>query len=351
MQNLLKIPVLIICVFLFENVFSQPEKNYQKAFNELNDMISGKQEINFKRAVFVTENAYFDNRFSYTEFYKTIDSYEFLCRKLMQSRELLYNEKDKEKMSAHAAIFTLMTDTIPIQIDSGKIVYHLPFSYDFDDISGNKEWSQMFVSKLIVTNKGNCHSLPYLYKIIAEELGEKAFLVFAPNHTYIKIQSKAYGWFNTELTSGMFPVDAWLMASGYIHLNSIQNGIYMDTLSQKQSIAACIVDLAQGYEKKIGISDGKFILSACDTVLKYYPNFINALLVKTETKFQLLDKSDNLTKGQFEKEKAELEQLYMKIHNLGYRQMPEKMYLEWLVSLKTESAKYQNTKLLNHKNK
>ena len=29
----------------------------------------------------------------------------------------------------------------------------------------------------------------------------------------------------------------------------------------------------------------------------------------------------------------------------------QKMYLEWLVSLKTESVKYQNTKLLNHKNK
>jgi hypothetical protein len=125
----------------------------------------------------------------------------------------------------------------------------------------------------------------------------------------------------------------------------------MDTLSQKQSIAACMVDLAQGYEKKIGISDGEFILAACDTALKYYPNFINALLVKAETKFQLLDKSENLTKEQFEIEKADLEQLYMKIHNLGYRQMPEKMYLEWLVSLKTESAKYQNTKLLNHKNK
>jgi hypothetical protein len=50
----------------------------------------------------------------------------------------------------------------------------------------------------------------------------------------------------------MFPIDAWLMASGFIHLSSIQNAIYMDTLSTKQSIAACMVDLAQGYEKAVG---------------------------------------------------------------------------------------------------
>jgi hypothetical protein len=351
MQNTIKLYITIIFGLFAGQVFSQTpsEKIYQDAFTELHDMISGKKEINFKRAVFITENAYFDNSMSYTEFCKTIDNYEYLCHKLMESRDLLYPGNDKEKMSAHAAVFTLMTDTIPIQIDTGKIAYHLPFVYDFEDISGKKEWSQMFVSKLLTTHSGNCHSLPYLYKIIAEELEETAHLAFAPNHTYIKIQSKEYGWFNTELTSGMFPIDSWLMASGYVHLNSIQNGIYMDTLSQKQSIAACMVDLAQGFEKKNGIGDGKFIISVCDTALKYYPNFVNALLVKAETRFQILDKAENMTKEQFETEKADLEKLYMKIHNLGYRQMPGQMYLEWLVSLKTESAKYQNTKLLKHK--
>lgn len=36
---------------------------------------------------------------------------------------------------------------------------------------------------------------------------------------------------------------------------------------------------------------------------------------------------------------------YTNIHKIGYRSMPEEMYLDWLVSLKTESAKYEDTRL------
>jgi hypothetical protein len=83
--------------------------------------------------------------------------------------------------------------------------------------------------------------------------------------------------------------------------------------------------------------------------LEYYPNYINALLVKAETGFQLLNQANGLSQTAFENRKAELEQQYMKIHDLGYRKMPEQMYLEWLVSLKLESDKYQNPKLKSAK--
>lgn len=326
------------------------KENYQNTFNELIDMANGTTELSFKRAVFITENTYLDNKLKYKDFCNTIEKYSSLCKLIISKNELLYNKTDRNTIEKYAAVFTLMTDTIILQIDT--VTYkHLPFSYDFDDFAGKKYWSKMFVTKLLTNRNGNCHSLPYLYKIIVEELGEKAWLSFAPNHTYIKLKSKEFGWFNTELTSGLFPIDAWLMASGYIHLNAIQNGIYMDTLSQKQSIAACIIDLAQGYEKRIGIGDGSFILNACDTALSYSPNYINAMLIKAETKFQLLYSQENLSKIEFEKQKTELEELYQEIHNLGYRKMPDEMYLEWLVSLKEEKSKYQNPRIINYKNK
>jgi hypothetical protein len=58
--------------------------------------------------------------------------------------------------------------------------------------------------------------MPYLYKILAEELGVDANLALAPNHVYIKHRIKAVGWYNTELTSGIFPEDGWLMASSEV---------------------------------------------------------------------------------------------------------------------------------------
>lgn len=181
----------------------------------------------------------------------TLQYYKSLCEKLIQTRDLEYDGIDINKVSKYAAVFTVMNDTLPIYQSNGKMLYHLPFKYDFEDISGESDWRKMFVTKLLSTHKGNCHSLPYLYKIITEELGEEAHLAFAPNHIYIKQRCKSMGWYNTELTSGMFPVDAWLMASGYIHLKSIQNGVYMYALNDKQSIAVCLVDLAQGYQRSL----------------------------------------------------------------------------------------------------
>ena len=42
---------------------------------------------------------------------------------------------------------------------------------------------------------------------------------------------------------------------------------------------------------------------------------------------------------------ADLENQYKFIHKIGYRNMPEEMYLNWLVSLKTERNKFENKKL------
>lgn len=55
------------------------------------------------------------------------------------------------------------------------------------------------------------------------------------------------------------------MASGYVHLDAIRNGLYMDTLSTKQSIAYCLLDLAQGYQRKVGYENPDFVIRCCNT--------------------------------------------------------------------------------------
>ncbi len=343
MQKIVLTISLILIVFYSK---AQDTKMlYDSTFYVLEEMLEGKQPTDFKKAVFLVENAYLDNKISYQEFCEAINNYKILCDRLIQTRELEYNESDKKQVSIYASVFTVMKDTIPIQKPDGNIIFNLPFKYDFEDAFGSKDWTKMFVTKLLATNKGNCHSLPYLYKILVEELGEKAFLAYAPNHIYIKQHCKSFGWYNTELTSGMFPIDSWLMASGYIHLTAIQKGIFMDTLSAKQSIGACMIDLAQGYEKKFGINDGTFILNACNSVVKQHPNNINAMLLQAETRMKLWKTDSNQSKEQKQIEFTEIQKLYAQIHELGYRMMPKEMYLDWLVSLKEEKQKYQNRKI------
>lgn len=354
---------LFFTLFLFFltclNSFPQAgQEFYEQAFRKVNCMLDETCEANLKDAVFIVENAYFSNLLDKEQFDKHIAFVSELAIGLIESRELLYNLPDKEEVAKHAAIFNVIKDSIPILVDNKTIVYIPPYSYDFNDIWGNKEWSNMFVSKLLDTRKGNCHSLPLLYKIIADEIGAKAHLAIAPNHMYIKLQNEANGWYNTELTSGVFPMDAWLMASGYIHLDAIVNKIYMEALNDKQSIALCMTDLAKGYERKFGSGANlDFILECCDATLEYYPNYINALILRAETKKKKFVK---LMAGNDAKDTREMNSLpeakkmydelsfeYNKIFELGYRHMPEDMYTDWLLLLKEEQGKYENKDIIN----
>lgn len=351
----------ILFAFVCLNSFSQAEQEiYDRAFKQIDCMLEETCPSSLKEAVFIVENAYFSDSLSYEVFNKRIIFISEVARQLIASRELFYNMPDKEEVSKHAAIFSVITDSIPVLIDTGRIAYILPYTYDFNDIWGDTEWSKMFVSKLLVTRTGNCHSLPLLYKIIADEIGTKAHLAIAPNHMYIKVQNKTNGWYNTELTSGIFPFDSWLIASGYIHLDAIVNKLYMEALNDKQTIALCLTDLAKGYARRSGINaDPEFILKCCETTLKYYPTYINALLLRAETKkkiFDLIMAENNMnnpqdimylpeTKAIFNEMTAE----YGRIHDLGYRKMPEKMYMDWLLLLKKERNKYENKEIINFK--
>lgn len=351
--------LIVIAFFFGFNIHAQTNQEiYDQAFEKVNCMLLETCSASFKNAVFTIENAYFSNNLNQKEFDKRILSLTQLTKQLIASRELIYDLSDKDEVKKCAALFTVIADTIPVQVESNKIIYLQPYIYDFNDIWGNIEWSNMFVSKLLDTKKGNCHSLPFLYKIIADEIGAKAYIAVAPNHFYIKHQNKGNGWYNTELTSGIFPIDAWLMASGYIHLDAVVNKLYMEALSEKQMLALNLIDLAKGYEKKLGVNaKNDFILKCCETALKYYPNFINALILKAETKKKAFDilmakhnaqyPADILHLPEAQKNFSEMTGIYSHIHELGYRKMPEEMYLKWLVSLKEERNKYENKKITN----
>jgi hypothetical protein len=341
--------LLIFLVFLINHqfAFSQTQKDYNFAYEEMRAMLEKKNKISFKQAVFHTENAFLEGHLKQEWFDEEILWYKKLAIAYHQNDRLNYSEKDSIKVGRWASVFKLITDTIPIQLDN-EIVNHLPFGYDFEDFFGDTDWTKGFVTKLLATKKGNCHSLPYLYKILCDELGAEAHLALAPNHLYIKHHSKKTGWYNTELTSATFPIDAWLMVSGYISLEAIQNAVYMDTIGTHRAVALCVVDLGQGYAKKHPDNDGTFILQCCELALKHFPTCINAMLLKAETLFaqhkklvQAKGKDDPETKAKF----AEMNKIYKQIYQSGYRQMPKQMYANWLLDLKENKDKYINKKV------
>lgn len=318
--------------------------HYNNAFDELESMLKSNEPLDFKRAVFITENAYFGDSLSYKKFNQSIHSLVTIADRWQSMNKMQeYDFADSTAVKKNGAIFTLMKDTIYFV---ENVPLHTPFQYDFEDFLGEKEWSNQFVTKLLLTGSGNCHSLPYLYKILADELQAEAYLSLAPNHIYIKHRSKKWGWYNTELTSGEFPTDAWVKASGYITLDAIRNGIYMDTLGQKESVALCVYDLAKGYLAQTKNYQDGFVLKCCDLVLKHDPQNINALILKAETlkkQYDVFKSNNEISKAQ--QAYTQMQQLYVKGLEMGYREMPLAMYLEWLSSINEQKNKYVNSEI------
>lgn len=304
------------------------KKLYQEAFIEQHQMLKGEQEISFKRAVFITENAYHNGTLSYDEFMADISASATKMNSLIKSKGL-----SNYKTAGNWAAFVYMND-------SSAINNYQPCTYDFDDFMGDKDWTKMFTTKLMKTKSGNCHSLPYYYKILCEEVGAKAHLTLAPNHVYIKHIDENGQWVNLELTNGGFPRDQWIIRQMAISVEAIKSEAYMKPLSQKESIALTMFDLANSYEFQFGVDS--FFLSVVDTALLYFPNCIPLLMSKANYYAYT---------GMAEEKKAvpnlatlqeidkQYQLIYTQINELGYKDMPAELYEEWVQSVENEKQK------------
>ena len=347
MKAIIKYSVIAFLVCRFGFAKAQTDSLtaiYQKAYSTINNMLIDKEPISFKNAVFVTENAFYNNQLSYEEYTNYIQYLVKISQAYRKANPLKdYKFSDSLEVAISGSVFKIMKDSL---FDTKYNLILKPFVYDFEDTFGETNWTKMFVLKLLQSHTGNCHSLPFLYKILCEEQNVKTYLAYAPHHIYIKQRCKKDGWYNTELTSGVFPIDAWIMASGYVSAETIKNSLYMDTLSQKQSLAQCLVDLARGYERLKKENYTNFVLQCCNTALKYNPNYVEGLIYKAETLKKQYDEfnQNNLTTNA-NAIYPDMQTAYVSLAKLGYREIPSEMYYKWMSVLKTDKEKYQNKQI------
>jgi hypothetical protein len=323
-------------------------KAYFEAYDELNKMLTGRAAIDIKKAVFLVENAYFGNTMKYEQYNSQIEDIAHFCRLRAKQEKLDFNSNEAK----NDLLFRLMSDTLTVKdAKTGKIITHHPVHYDFDDPFGYNDWSKMFVTKLMATNYGQCHSMPLLYLILANEIGAKAYLATSPSHSYIKYRS-GQQWKNVELTNGHMTTDAYVIGSGYIKSEALKNHIYMDTLSAKQTIAYLMEDLSKGYSIKYG--EDIFVLNTVNTSLQYYPTSWNGMGQKADyytVLFKYIVKQAN-EKGyntpqqvlgipQAKKAYDQMHGMYDVIDNSGYTEMPEAAYEDWLKSMDEQKRKQQ----------
>jgi hypothetical protein len=321
-------------------VFGSEADFYRNAFDKLSSMAED-DSFDLSKAIFTVENAFFDNAMNFEAFDRVIKHISgFLSTKM---DELEY---DRQSNSAkNLMLFQFFADTLTRSL-TNEVFY--PIEYDFGDPFGN-DYSNTFVTKLLATNTGQCYSMPMLYLILAEEIGAKAHLVYAPNHAYIKFQRDDGRWQNVELTSHVFSSDAFVLSSGKISANAIQNKTYMHPFSQRQLLADMFVSLTQGYIRKYCYDE--FAEQIIDKALELDPTNIVALSTKSNfvtLRFEHVARQLGMTQeniydvlAQHPRANAlalERNRMYDKLDYLGYTEMAVEEYMEWLESSKAERA-------------
>lgn len=263
------------------------------------------------------ENAYLKNTLSYEQYNTEIAQITTKLKAIIKEKHI-----EGYRTAGNWAAFIYMVDSIAAN-------NYRPYTYDFQHFIASTDPTVGFVSKLLKTKKGNCNSLPFLYKILAEDCGASASLALAPFHCFIKHKDEKGKWVNLEMTSGSFARDEWIMQQAGVTVEQIKSGIYMDALTQKQSLALVLKDLCANYQLQFGADD--FDRKVIDTALHYYPTGIYLYLVKFEHYRLKLLEARKLNQPQSEllcnKKLSEIEQ---RLNELGYKEVSVKEYQEWV---------------------
>ncbi|EHQ26605.1 hypothetical protein [Mucilaginibacter paludis] len=322
--------LLIPLITLFSlSAYSQDGKQYFiDAYREQLAMIQGEKPIDFKRAVFLTENSYYKGKLNYQAYCTDISNIGTKLKLMIKLKGI-----EKYKTAGNWAAFAYMTD-------SSSVNNFKPYRYDFDDFMGDKDWTKQFITKLIKTHTGNCHSLPFLYKILCEQIGAKASLALGPNHVYIKHIDENGQWTNLELTSGSITRDQWIIKSMDIPIEAIKSGAYMAPLSEKECIAFTMFDLAETYNFQYGTD--KFVLDIVNTAIRNFPTCIPLYCLKLDCCRELVEsenKKPSPNKDYIAANVASYKETQAKVDGLGYKSETPESYKAFLQGMENEKKK------------
>ncbi|MBT2415960.1 hypothetical protein J7I94_36470, partial [Streptomyces sp. ISL-12] len=150
-------------------------QSYYDAFDKLSGMDA--ENYSLTDANFTVENAFYGNKQNSSQLKSSVEK---TAKQLLQ--KMRERKQDTESnVSKNLMIFEYFSKDMKL---GGTT--HKAFEYDFKDYLGEKDWSKMFVSKLLKTGSGQCHSMPQYYLMLAEAMGTEAYLALAPNHSYIR---------------------------------------------------------------------------------------------------------------------------------------------------------------------
>jgi hypothetical protein len=135
------------------------------------------------------------------------------------------------------------------------------------------------------------------------------------------------------LTSGQFPTDGILITELDIKREAIQTGAYFKPLSEKETIAFLLTQLALSYENKFGKLD-EFTEKCADLSIKYFEPNVIAYTIKMNKIAKLATKrqQNNQDVSILHRKYIAYQQILKK---LGAESINPEEYNKWVNSMKT----------------
>lgn len=161
---------LLLWVSSFVSFAQSVDSVYQAAFQRIAAGLRVPHTVSFEEAVYWVENAYLDNALPHSLYEQSIDelSQQYSC--LYPHTPLHYLAADSVAVRKNATLFRVLTDTFRINVGDNMQLLRLPYRYTAADYAGEQDLRNTFVLKLLATGQGNCRSLAYLYKILANRV-------------------------------------------------------------------------------------------------------------------------------------------------------------------------------------
>lgn len=233
---------------------------FENAYQVIEDMLTDKRPLDFAESVFAVENCMYDGQLNHSAYLAEIERIASGVQRMALSPAVSAPTPD---VALNYAIYLFYTQPCPLNN------YH-PYEYDKMSLIEDVGLTGGMVTNLLKTGMGTCHSLPYLYKIIADRVGAKAYIALAPLHLYIRHQDAEGKWWNYETTTGTYSRSAWIMESFHVNEKAIRSGLYMTNLSDKETIVQSLYDLLCVYERKTGFYSNDFVRRCYTLGLKYH---------------------------------------------------------------------------------
>lgn len=296
-------------------------RHYRQAYLEMADMLDGKIPLSIKRAVFLAEWAYLDGDLDYNAYCYGIDTAVAFLQMF-----IVANGLERYKTGKNLALTEYF-----FRPYSGN--GHKPFTYDFDDTGGQADFTKQFVTKVMRTHTGQCRSLPMYYKVLAEALEAEAYIAYAPAHVFIRYRNedKMYPekWVNVELTTHQITPEFFYKERFEISDKAIENKVYLAPLTDRETVAAQLADLAFGYWNKFKCYD-EFTRCCTEKSLEYYPQHPKACIILGKSLDVALVK--HLKENGYKEDaysrqiEAQSAALHEKLQALGWEDMSEELY-------------------------